>query len=545
MPYPTFTVDDLEQASACYQAGLRGDFRLMASTREALGETTDPVTRAWSMALAGLEAFANPARGRLPTIREVSALRAAPAQAQRLAARTCALVERWHFLNLDRDALADWLALHAELTEGSDGWLAIGQSWHAIATGDSAAASEAASRAATEARALKDEAMTLEAASLGALAAVEEEASASAVRAARVASRMARTEALPQHEHLANLVLARLRRESGKPHLATRILSSLLRVASPPWHGWMSWELLLAGGLQDTRGLTRSGGGKMGDALKALTSLLAAAAAGDNGAFHAEARWLREHTEGWLERDVHLVCCVLGDTHHPSDHEPAAAWVSGQRDAIPAGLHGLNPVDLATGSRGSREAAYVLATPGRPPRRILRAGVPLLRSVVRPQPLAPAKGRQARTESAIAALALAGPAGIDPKTLFEQLYGFAYEAEVHQGVRDVLFHRVRARLGEAATLEHHGPRLRLKIETPLLLPDPRCSPPQDYEVLRLLARHQQMSAKEAARTLGIPTRTAQDALRRLVDEGACRADRRGRGFAYSVEDTTFQEPTLY
>lgn len=51
------------------------------------------------------------------------------------------------------------------------------------------------------------------------------------------------------------------------------------------------------------------------------------------------------------------------------------------------------------------------------------------------------------------------------------------------------------------------------------------------------------SAKEAAEALGTPVRTSQDALRRMVDDGACRAEKRGRKLVYHVEDTTFLEPT--
>jgi hypothetical protein len=66
---------------------------------------------------------------------------------------------------------------------------------------------------------------------------------------ARRASRMARTEALPESEYLANIVLARMRRLAGFPYLAAHILTAVRRYASAPWHPWIAWELLLAGGL--------------------------------------------------------------------------------------------------------------------------------------------------------------------------------------------------------------------------------------------------------------------------------------------------------
>ena len=42
---------------------------------------------------------------------------------------------------------------------------------------------------------------------------------------------MAQSEALSQHEYLANVTLARVRRYSGRPHLALHILAALRRVA--------------------------------------------------------------------------------------------------------------------------------------------------------------------------------------------------------------------------------------------------------------------------------------------------------------------------
>lgn len=65
--------------------------------------------------------------------------------------------------------------------------------------------------------------VVLEAAALRALGELEADVEA-AVRTARRAVRMARTEGLPLPELLANLVLARARRLSDRPHLSVRIL---------------------------------------------------------------------------------------------------------------------------------------------------------------------------------------------------------------------------------------------------------------------------------------------------------------------------------
>jgi len=127
--------------------------------------------------------------------------------------------------------------------------------------------------------------------------------------------------------------------------------------------------------------------------------------------------------------------------------------------------------------------------------------------------------------------------------LFRRVYGFAYDEGLHRGVRDVLYHRVRQRLGEVAALVRADGRIRVAHDVSILAPDPRCSPPRDHILLWLLARHGHTSAKDAAKLLGIPVRTAQDGLRRLADDGVCRAEKVGRRLEYHLEDTTFREPT--
>src|SRR4029453_533046 len=98
--------------------------------------------------------------------------------------------------------------------------------------------------------------LVIEAASLRALALSGSGNLEEATRISRRASRMARTESIPQQEYFANLVLARLRRLNGQTHLATRILQSLLRMASPLWRPWLGWELVMAGAEELEKSLT-------------------------------------------------------------------------------------------------------------------------------------------------------------------------------------------------------------------------------------------------------------------------------------------------
>jgi hypothetical protein len=138
---------------------------------------------------------------------------------------------------------------------------------------------------------------------------------------------------------------------------------------------------------------------------------------------------------------------------------------------------------------------------------------------------------------------LAGPAGIAREDLFRRVYGFTFKQVTHQGVLDVLVHRVRALLGESATLDRSVRTIAAVARAPLAVPEGASAQPLEDRVLRALAERGGLGAREAAEAIGIPLRTVQAALARLVEEGACLTERRGRAVAYRVEDTTFSEPT--
>lgn len=142
---------------------------------------------------------------------------------------------------------------------------------------------------------------------------------------------------------------------------------------------------------------------------------------------------------------------------------------------------------------------------------------------------------------ALAALALAGPAGLSREDFFARVYGFAFVPRRHQAVLDMLVHRMRARLGPRGALERRpdGGAMVLEVSAPLAIPDPRCALGAAERVLWTLARLGAASAQEAAAALRMPLRAVQNVLRELVEEGACSQIRSGRQLHYRVRETTF------
>lgn len=357
-----------------------------------------------------------------------------------------------------------------------------------------------------------------------ALLALNEGALDDAATHARRASRMARTEGMPQSTYLANVVLARVRRLSGRPYLAARILRALARVAPPPWLPWLRWELTMAAG-QAPRASAHV-------LPTLLQRALGAASAGDRPAFDAAFEALDAATRGvaFLERDVALARAAL-DPDHVSHLDDLAAFARGETDTVPRGIVGLAGRDeLPT------DVAVCVAKDGRS-RRVLWTGVRLFREPTLPE------GRPGRTETAIAVLAFAGRAGLHEAELFERAYLFGYQRELHRSVLGVLIHRARAWLGDSATLHREEGQVWLEPHEPLVVPDPRCDRETEERVLVFFGSSGLSTAKQAAEELGISVRSTQAALAALVEDGALERVRRGRSIAYALEDTTFEEPT--
>jgi hypothetical protein len=360
-----------------------------------------------------------------------------------------------------------------------------------------------------------------------------------ALACARRAFRMGRTERLPESEHLAALVLARLRRATGHPYLATRIATALRRFVPSAWHPWIDWEITMSSG---TAPNTATGPAVV------LRQLLAHARAGDRGAFAATLDELRACTHAFapLAADVRLLHAAIDPLVDPHEAAPdiagqIAKWCRGESpfDPPPLGLSGLD--GPAAGDPTTTGVAFVVAHPQRTSRRVLRIAAAL--AVNAGASAALTEGRVGRAEGIVSALALAGREGLPETDLFRAVYGFSYVPALHRGAFDVALHRARARSGDLGTIERGDGWIRLAVQVAFVVPDPRSAPATEDRVLGRLARAGEVSAKELAQVLAMPLRTVQDSLRSLVEAGACIQHRAGRRVVYALEDTTFQEPT--
>jgi DNA-binding transcriptional ArsR family regulator len=352
----------------------------------------------------------------------------------------------------------------------------------------------------------------IEATALRALVAEGSDHRSQALELARRASLMARTEGLPQSEYLAHLVLARVRRSVGRPHLATRILTALRSIASPHWWPWLDWELGVAGGAGDGP----------------LARLLSAS---DAQSFLAARAELTAATSTFApaRRDFEALVSLIDPDCTPGDPE-IIEFRSGRATEVPRGLHGAC---LESGEDDM--LAYVSCAPGRSACRLLRPGPG--RHFAQP------RRRQGRLDTALSVLLLAGPGGVETPAFFQGVYGFPFVEELHVGALDVLLHRLRERLGSSAVIQGRTERLAIEVREPIVVCDPRCGHALADLVLKWLAQSRGASAKELSERLEIPLRTIQETLQELVEDGACASHKAGRSVEYRVEDTVFSEPT--
>jgi len=520
-----------------YEAGLRGELPVVAAALGALAGDADPAAAAWRVVLRWLLWFGSPSPAEMPGAAALGDLITAPPQVRATAALACAQAVRAHVLAFDVAGLGEVTEHFARLVADAPSGearsrLEVARGWRDVVRGqrDDAELDLVVRQAARDGHAD----LVIEAEAVRALGAANAGDLDAALKLARRASRMARTEAMPQHEYLAHLVLARVRRVTGKPHLATRILAALLEVATPPWRPWLSWELLFA------NGRLPAGVARVHGAPDALARLLDGARAGDRAAYEAAAVATATAVRGVapLVDDLRHLLGAIDPGVSPASRAPELEpFCDGRAHHPPRGLQGV------CGDAAEAPLAWVLSAAGAPPRRILAPGDGLARALGPTVGHETIDGKQIRTDSAIALLALAGPHGLDEDDLFQRLYGFAYEPERHQSVRSVLYTRVKKRLGAAAELERADGRLRLGHAQSLLVPDPRCTPPPELRILRWLAERRQAGARDVAASLGIPLRTAQDVLHRLAEDGALRAERHTKGLHYFLDDTTFSEPT--
>ena len=360
-----------------------------------------------------------------------------------------------------------------------------------------------------------------------ALCSLELERHDDALAAARRAFRMARTEELPHHEVFSAIALARTRRCAGMPHLAAHILSSLSELAPEPWLGWIAWETLLAGRE------TQVGGSNLtcSNAARSLVDCLRACAEGDRERFEAAVRNGHDALAcvAPMAADFRALCAAVDLQSHATGSSQAFREL--HSPVVPRGLRGLETPDHQT-------VAHVFSD-GTRPLRLLHLGLGI--SLPPGTPVLSASDVPGmRTTSAV--IALLRTTSVDESSFFRNLYGFELEP-VHRAVLDTLLHRVRATVAHVATLERNTNQLRLVIRQPFAIWDPACASPLTDRLLRLLASQGPKNPDDAAEHLGYSRRSVYDALKLLVEEGACRRAREGRRVRYVVEDSAFSAPT--
>ncbi len=556
-------------ARISYLAAEHGDLRnidgVMAQL-DAAARTSPPQTataaeeRAWRLALETIRWSFDPRQGRVPRPQTVRAKATTPAAAGVLV-RACAVMERVAFCTFDRPRLDEWVALHAALaaeaeaaSPGPDLSLDAARLWARVLQGDFAGLEVAAKTLADEASRTGDAAALIEATIVRALTALSAGTVDEAVDLGRRAARMAQAEALSHHEFLAHITLARVRRYTGRPHLALHILAALARVAPTIWSGWIGWETYLSGG-----SIGEQVAPFAGPALRAqqsLQALLEAARNGERSAFDraaADARAVAGEAPVLADEVAALIAAI--DPLECAIPDALLPWMQGEIAAIPFGLHGVG-VHQDAGPQAESATAFVMARPGQAGRRLLLPGLklaPTARLLARDSSRA-----GARTETGIAALALAGDAVISRDDFFRRVYGFPFVAYRHRAVLDTLCHRMRTLLGKAGEIrrdEGEGvtdeaevpggpvPTIALLLQHPIVVPDMRCILPTADRVLRALALLGSTSASVAAEQLQMPLRTVQAVLQQLVSEGACTTERDGRHVVYKIEDTTFTQVT--
>jgi hypothetical protein len=436
--------------------------------------------------------------------------------------------ELGHLLRTRRFVLAhDAASLARVALEAPPRIASLASGWARALAGESP---ELASRASERPPPSSSEALELalrvEALVLAAWPAWASDEDARALGLVREAAALAGRADQPHAQYLAYAALARARRRMGRVPMATRLLGSLLRGAPPSYARWLAWEARLVG-LLEVRGPEPD----------AIGALLAAARAGPRPAFEAAcascAALPGAHASFRVEADA--IAAALDPARDPATMEARArAFVLGERSDLLSGLEAIaiDPTDV------DAPLAWVRIGP-EGARRVLAPGAALAgRDAVRVE----ATERGGRTENAIVVLA-AHAAGLDEDAFFRAVYGFTFKKAIHDGVLRVLLTRMRQALEPHASLAREGERLRLAVRAPFWILDPRVASRADNLVLRAIATERTVSAKEVAERTGLPLRTVQAELARLLDEGVCTRTKDGRSTEYAVEDTVVREPT--
>ncbi len=461
-------------------------------------------------------------------------------------------------MSLDQADTSHWNAVLALAPIGTaaatdDGSPA--RAWHSLARGEAEALEPRMADLFALASASRDPRLVVEVTALRALVLASLAKTGDALTFARRASLMARTEAEPDAELLANIVLARMRRHVGKPHLAVRILDALARLVPEAPRAWLEWERLLAGGTSPIDALepepdattsattaATAARAPMPTTTPARTGrrLLLAARAGDRAEFERAAADLTDATVTWtdVQDEARALIALLDPDRAVPDS--LREFRHGTDEALRYGLFGAR---VAPGEQEPGINVFALARPGEKGRRVLIDGLGLFapgRLIACEEGARRAHGR---TDSGLAMLVLAGPDPTSEAEFFRRVYGFAYSPRTHRGVLDVLLHRMRKRIEPSGTITRTDGHLALSLRVAVAVADPRCAPPAAARILSALARQPLATADGVAARLGITLRAAQLALQQLVNDGACVARRMGRHLEFQLCDSTFREPT--
>ncbi|MEM9191901.1 MAG: hypothetical protein AAGF12_22200 [Myxococcota bacterium] len=355
-----------------------------------------------------------------------------------------------------------------------------------------------------------------------------------ATAAARRASRMARSEGLPDGEILASLVLARIRRFQSQSHLSLRILAGLVPHAPPRWRPWIQWEAVLAGALS-VRGVRPE---SLAGALITLTEAVRSGRI-DETTRATHALISRAGDAVPLRRDALTAAALLAPEEVQDD--AIERWRSGETAELPRGIAGF-AFASATDPRQESACARVVVPVEGPARRIVALATALAIETYRADAAPSAGPTRPRTDTGLSTLALAAHP-VDASDYFRRVYEFSYEAATHRAMLNMHVKRMRERLGDTAEIDRDDGTLRLSPRRPLVLRDPRCEEPLAQRTLRILAVAGRQSANHLAAQLKVPLRTVQRILRDLHADAGVVQVKEGRAVSYQIEDTTFSEPT--
>jgi len=454
----------------------------------------------------------------------------------------CTLGARSAYVDFDPSRLERWIGILGHVA-GSDGELParlrLAELWLAILRGPTARLHEVCTALADDCRRARIGDGLIDAQTCRALVACSLGEIDDGLSAARTACRMAKAEALPLQEILSHLVLARLRRVSGAPYLASRILRSLVELSPSPLRSWIEWERALAGAASSSWVMPES---RLGAAVLALRACLDGAARDRRDEFERLALDAIENVRGfldaWLELQDLLICADLWRDSEAGS-VAASEWVRGARDMPP---HGLHNVGLAMDGASSAPLAYVAAAPGSPARRVLAVGATL--AMTPEGALLDRSARpQERTDTAAAFLLLSPGGELRDRAFFRALYGFDYDPALHKQILDSLVHRLKERLSDAAVVTRADGVISLRLLRPVVVWDPRCQRSLADTVLDTLARTGPMTARDTADVVGVSVRKVQLVLGEMLENESCVAKRAGRRVEYEVEDTVFSELT--